>query len=103
MLTHAKLTGLALALTLSLSQASCTFVTEKLNREDSYAKEIESTVTNGLRIANDVNAAPISVEYANEQIVLEGFVGSDAESVAAEATARRFYPEFEIVNKLVVP
>lgn len=96
-----RLGRLLLPIVLFLSGCASLEVQEE-DPEEAAAVRAQVTVTTALLEAEEVNAAPVRVEYADGTVRLTGFVETEAERRDAGAIAREALPDHEIINALEV-
>ncbi len=82
--------------------SGCSQIDSLLNKDSHPSSEVARAVKAQLVSNQSVDAAPLRVSVKSATIVLEGFVDDIDQSNKAEEIARSMYPEFNVLNQIIV-
>lgn len=81
---------------------ACSYIDERFNHDDGQRFAVARSVKAELVKNSAVEAAPIRVRVLEKTIFLDGFVESQEELERAEALASDLYPDYTVLNSLIV-
>lgn len=93
---------IAIVIFLCTSMTSCSVIQSRLQGDTGDQQAVARAVKADLIGSDVIDAAPLRVRVDGQNIVLTGFVDSEDESQAAEKLTREGYPDYFVINDILV-